>query len=172
MMQVSECIDSEKSWRVEWEIEKYLVADYEAGRSPYRVDRWVDNLLLNGGIIAFWFRAITPTPDATYPPLGPASYLKVGNSAAAATATQTDLLGGSTAEKPMDATYPQQAATSVSWRATFGGGDANFAWNEGAVKNGAGAVSSTIKLLNRKVQAMGTKPNTEVWVLTLTITIA
>ncbi len=54
------------------------------------------------------------------------------------------------------------------WRATFGSGDANEAWNEYAVDNGAAAH----KLLNRKVESKGTKVSGETWTLSLQITFS
>jgi hypothetical protein len=68
----------------------------------------------------------------------------------------------------MDATYPQRSGQIAEWRSTFGSGDANEAWNEYAVDNGATAH----KLLNRKVESKGTKASGESWVLSLKITFS
>jgi hypothetical protein len=68
----------------------------------------------------------------------------------------------------MDATYPQRSGQIAEWRSTFGSGDANEAWNEYAVDNGATAH----KLLNRKVESKGTKASGETWTLSLKITFS
>jgi len=94
--------------------------------------------------------------------------LGVGSDATAADPTQTDLLDATPTWKAMDATYPQRATQVAEWRSTFGSADANEAWNEFAVDNGATAH----KLLNRKVEAKGTKASGETWTLSLKITFS
>jgi len=94
--------------------------------------------------------------------------LGVGSDATAADPTQTDLIDATPTWKAMDATYPQRATQVAEWRSTFGTADANEAWNEFAVDNGATAH----KLLNRKVEAKGTKVSGETWTLSLKITFS
>lgn len=94
--------------------------------------------------------------------------LGVGSNATAADPTQTDLIDATPTWKAMDATYPQRSAQTAEWRSTFGSGDANEAWNEFAVDNGATAH----KLLNRKVESKGTKASGETWTLSLKITFS
>jgi hypothetical protein len=94
--------------------------------------------------------------------------LGVGSDATAADATQTDLIDTTPTWKAMDATYPQRSNQTAEWRSTFGTGDANEAWNEFAVDNGA----SAHKLLNRKVESKGTKASGETWTLSLKITFS
>lgn len=89
--------------------------------------------------------------------------LGVGNSNAAFNASHTGLQGAQTAYKPMDATYPQRSGNVVTYRATFGTADANFAWEEIVVDNGAQALSRT-------VTPLGTKTSAASWVLTHTQT--
>jgi len=84
--------------------------------------------------------------------------LGVGSDATAADPTQTDLIDATPTWKAMDATYPQRSGQTAEWRATFGSGEANEAWNEYAVDNGATAH----KLLNRKVESKGTKVSGEI----------
>lgn len=92
----------------------------------------------------------------------------VGNSNTAANATQTGLLGGSTAFVAMDGGYPQRSGQVASWRGTFGSGIAEFAWEEFTVDNGAvGNIN-----LNRYVTSKGTKGSGETWVLTVQITFS
>ncbi len=94
----------------------------------------------------------------------------VGNGTAAAEDTQTDLQGGSKAYKAMDATYPlvgDLADKKVTFRATFGSGEANFAWEEWVVDNGG----TGLKTLNRKVESLGTKSSGS-WQITVEISLA
>lgn len=157
------------NWSAHWTVRKWRAEDWEAGREPYEVREAPRNLLVNGGIQLLEDLLI----GAGGNPYNAAnSFLKVGNGTTAAAATDTDLLGGSTAQKVMDPTFPSRSAQTITWRSTFGTAEANFTWNEFALKNGSGAVSGTVKILNRKVQLFGTKLNTEVWELTLTVTIA
>jgi hypothetical protein len=92
-----------------------------------------------------------------------------GGSVPAATPSDTALAAPvNTAWKPMDATYPQRAGTTVSWRATFGPSDANFPWNEWAVDNGAGGGPG--QFLSHKGVALGTKVAGSTWTFTASIT--
>lgn len=95
------------------------------------------------------------------------TYLGVGDSATAFAAGQTDLVAASNKlRKAMDATYPSGAANIITFRSTFGTGDANWAWNEWATFNGAAGGT----MLNRKVESLGTKTNTQTWQFTTTLT--
>lgn len=175
------CIEeiiSGKNWKAKWTLEKrwgdWTDEDILSGRAPDPYETVVidGNGLLNDGI-NFLLNRLIGGADGTYPAWNNANaHIKVGNGTAAFAATQTDLQGGSTAEKPMDATYPQVSAQTATWRSTFGSSDANFTWEEVGVKNGSGAISSTVKLLNRKVQSFGTKVSGATWTMTLQITIS
>jgi hypothetical protein len=96
------------------------------------------------------------------------AHIGVGNSTTAFAATQTDLVGASKFRKAMDATYPQAAAGAMTFRSTFATGDANFAWEEWGVFNAAAAGT----MMNRVVQANGTKASTETKQVTVTITLS
>jgi hypothetical protein len=52
---------------------------------------------------------------------------------------------------------------------SFGGTEANFAWNEITVANGS---SDTAVNLNRKVASMGTKASGAIWTVSLTISLS
>jgi hypothetical protein len=93
--------------------------------------------------------------------------LGVGNSNAAFNKAQTDLQGGSTLRKGMDATFPSRATNVITAKSTFLPAEANFAWEEWGYFN-AGAAGT---MLNRKVESLGTKPPTQTWILTATLTI-
>lgn len=94
--------------------------------------------------------------------------LGVGDSAAAFAAGQVDLQAAANKfRKGMDATYPQRAGNVLTFRSTYAVGEANFPWNEWGVFNAAAAGV----MLNRKVEALGTKANTQSWQLTVTVTV-
>ncbi len=92
----------------------------------------------------------------------------VGDSGTAFAAAQTDLQAGPNKLRiGMDATYPQVTGSAMTFKATFGGSDANFAWNEWAIFNAAsGGV-----MMTRKVESLGTKVSGAIWVVTATITL-
>lgn len=132
------------------------------------------NLLVIGGASALWQQligsgAITAFSNAN-------ANLGVGDSTTAAADTQTDLQAATNKfRKAMDATYPQHTdstgtagAKTITFRSTFANADAVFAWQEWAVFNAAAAG----RMLNRKVESLGTKPSTATWQLTITITLA
>ncbi len=122
------------------------------------------NLLLNEGI-AELHNLIAATGGTKWDNTN--ARLGVGDSAAAEGAGQTGLQGTSKTYAGMEATYPQYAAQVTTWRAVFGGGVGNHAWNEFTVVN---AADDTGKNLNRKVSAQGTKTAGQTWTLDLTIT--
>lgn len=95
------------------------------------------------------------------------SYIGVGDSTTAFAASQTDLVGTNKTRKAMDATYPQGSANIITFRSTFATTDANYAWNEWGVFNAASGGT----MLNRKVESLGTKTNTQTWQFTVTLTV-
>ena len=93
----------------------------------------------------------------------------VGDSTTAFAATQTDLQAATNKlRKSMDAGYPTQSGNVLTFRATFGTAEANWAWNEWGIFN----ASSGGVMLNRKVESLGTKTNAQSWQITTTITLA
>lgn len=96
------------------------------------------------------------------------AYIGIGSGTVAFAATQTALgTALSSARIVQDATYPQIATNVITFRATFGTGDANGAWQEWAVFN----ASSAGTMFNRKVESLGTKPGTQTWQFTVTVTL-
>jgi len=97
------------------------------------------------------------------------AYLGVGDSSTAFAASQTDLQAATNKlRKAMSAGYPLAVSSNViTWRAQFETGEANWAWNEWAIFN----ASSGGTMLNRKVESLGTKTSSDVWQLTVTLTI-
>lgn len=93
--------------------------------------------------------------------------LGVGDSATAFDAAHTDLQASpNKLRKAMDATYPQRTANAVAFRSTFATTDANWAWAEWGVFN----ATSGSQMLQRKVEALGTKTSAASWQLTVTLT--
>jgi hypothetical protein len=137
------------------------------------------NLLMYGGASNLWQCLIgngtsTTAQTLTYFSNGNAT-IGVGDSSTAAAATQTDLQAASNKlRKAMDSTYPQHTdattsgAASIVFRSTFATGDANYAWQEWAIFNAA----SGGRMLNRKVESLGTKTSSSTWTLTLTLSLA
>ena len=92
----------------------------------------------------------------------------VGDSTTVFAATQTDLVAATNKlRKGMNSTYPSRATNVLTFQATFLEAEANFAWQEWATFN-AGTAGD---MLQRKVEALGTKPSTEQWRLTATISV-
>lgn len=137
------------------------------------------NLLMYGGASAQWQTLIgngTTTSGQALTYFNNANaHIGVGDSSTAEAATHTDLQAATNKlRKAMDATYPQHTdgtvvgSASAVWRATFATGDANWAWNEWGLFNG----SSGGRMLNRKVQSLGTKTSAASWQLTVTLSLA
>lgn len=127
-----------------------------------------ENLLLNEGINELWTLAAGTGAtkfDASN------AYLGVGDDNTAAAAAQTGLQAVTNkAYVAMDGSYPTYGTSQkATWRSTFDGSTANFAWNEFTVANGN---SDAAKNLNRLVSAQGTKTSGQVWQLTLEITLS
>lgn len=158
--------DADKlNWGVKWQVEKFE-GDIKEGDTPYEVIEGEGNLLVNAGIALFEDLLIGAGGIAYN---NANSYLGVGDSNTAASVGQTDLQAASNKlRKAMDATYPSRASQTVTWKATFATGDANFAWEEWAIFNN----STGGTMLNRKVTSMGTKTSAGSWVLTVTVTIS
>ena len=96
------------------------------------------------------------------------SYIGVGDSSTAFAASQTDLQAATNKlRKAMEASYPTRATNVLTFRSLFGTSEANFAWNEWGVFNAAAAGA----MLNRKVEALGTKTSAQSWQLTVTLTL-
>ncbi len=138
------------------------------------------NLLVIGGASVQWQTLIgngtaTAGQALTYFNNGNA-YIGVGDSATAAADTQTDLQASTNKlRKAQDATYPLHTDTtgtagskSITYKSTYGTSDANFAWQEWGIFN----ASTGGRMLNRKVESLGTKTSSATWVLTITLSLA
>jgi len=156
--------EQNKSKRI-WIIEKYLNRkDYEEGK-PYEVSEFEGNIILDEGANAMWTLVAGGTETAFN---AANSYLGVGDSNTAESATQTGLQATTNKlYKGMVTGYPQYGTSrQIVFKSQFDETEANFAWNEFTVANGN---SDTAKNINRKVSAQGTKTSGQVWTLTLTI---
>lgn len=99
----------------------------------------------------------------------------VGDDATAANVADTDLSTTTNQYyRIMEATFPSRVAGVITFKAIFGAGVGNFAWNCWGLDMGAATVSSsgTVNtLINRKVAAFGTKSGGD-WTLTVTLTLS
>jgi hypothetical protein len=148
---------------------------------PFDIVEREHNLLMYGGVSCLWQCLIgngTATAgqaltvfDNTNAAIG------VGDSTTAAAATQTNLSAATNKlRKAMDATYPTHTdattsgAATITFRSTFGSSDANWAWAEWGVFNSA--TDATGRMLNRRVEALGTKASGATWTISVALTIA
>ena len=96
------------------------------------------------------------------------TYIGVGDSSTAFAAAQTDLQAATNKfRQGMVAANPSRVDNVITLNALFATGDANFAWAEWGIFNAAAAGT----MLQRKVEALGTKTSAQSWALTLTITV-
>ncbi len=182
------------TWKVRTKVE-YFDADVESYRRKYGKKRGEQrfflenkpseihesegNLLMYGGASCLWQCLIgngtgTSAQTLTYFNNGNAA-IGVGDSTTSEAATQTDLQAASNkARVGMDSTYPQHTdattsgAATITFKSTFNGSTANFAWAEWGVFN----ATSGGRMLNRKVQANGTKSSGTSAAFTVTITLS
>ena len=166
-------------WRARWTVEKRWGDDQSV--EPYEVIDREGNLLMYGGASLLWEQSMgngTSTADQTLTYLSNArAAIGVGDSNTAAAATQTDLQASTNKlRKAMEASYPNHSDgtssgnASNSYRSLFGTSDANFAWAEWGVFNSATA--ATGRMLNRKVESLGTKTSAASWTFTVTLTLS
>lgn len=150
----------------------YIVEDFlgdfkqrPVGVEPIRRQEFDHNCLLNEGITALLNLLIGAAETAFN---AANTYIGVGDSSAAAIATQTGLVASSNkAYAAMDGGFPSITNQTVSFRSTFATGVANFDWNEVTVVSAATDAGDN---LNRKVQAMGAKTSAVSRVITVAIT--
>lgn len=165
-------------WRCHLSVAKFH-GDWMAGAHPYEVLDFEHNMLLHGGVSVLWQALLgngTTTAGQALTYLSNAqAAIGVGDGTAAAVATQTNLQGTNRLRKAMEAGYPQHtdgttsAAKSVVFRSLYSTSQANFAWEEAGVFNSA--TDGVGRMLNRKVQSMGTKTSANSWQATFTIAL-
>lgn len=149
-----------------WTIRKFVSdKDYKAN-NPFEVVSFDGNLLVNEGINEVW-KLICGSGGAQFS--NALANLIVGTGSGAAATTDTEATFTSGVKKAMDASYPTYGTSQkATWKATYGSGDANQAWNEFGVLNNA----TSGKLMNRKVSSQGTKTSGQTWELTIEITLS
>jgi hypothetical protein len=139
------------------------------------------NLLVYGGASCQWQTLIgngTTTADQALTYFNNArAAIGVGDSSTAAAATQTNLQAATNKLRvAMDATYPlhtdgtTSGAASIQFKSTYSTGQANFAWQEWGIFNAT--TDGNGRMLNRKVESLGTKTSASTWALTLTLSMA
>lgn len=143
-------------------------AEFHAMFTPYEVIEMEHNCLLNTGINEMWDLIMGTVSGATHIFDNAAATIGVGDSATAANAaTQTDLVAATNKTyKAMEGGYPTSATQKITFKSSFGTGDANYVWAEWVVKQATSAVC-----LNRKVEALGTKAS-GTWTLEVDITLS
>jgi hypothetical protein len=139
------------------------------------------NLLMYGGASCQWQTLIgngtaTAGQVLTYFSNAQAA-IGVGDSATAAVATDNNLIAATNKLRvAMDATFPAHTdattsgAASAAFKSTFSTAQANWAWQEWGTFNSPTA--ATGRMLQRKVESLGTKTSASSWALTVTLTLA
>ena len=185
-------------WKCQWRVEKFNAGaeDVRAGRyvsstngedrrgqtvEPAEVIDREGNLLTFGGADVMWLglrtglSASTGLQNTLYNNANAA--IRVGISNVAAAATQVDLQGATKSFAAMEATYPLHttgtaASTSskMLFRSLFSTLVGNHAWEEWGVVNRRSTTGG--RLLNRKVEALGTKTAAATWTFTVTLSLA
>jgi hypothetical protein len=139
------------------------------------------NLLMYGGASCLWQWAIgngtTTAGQATTYVSNARAAIGVGDSTTAAVATHTDLQAATNKLRVgMDPSFPTHTdgtasgSASATWQATFSTSQGNYAWQEWALFNSSTA--ATGRMIQRKVQSQGTKPNNEVWTIAVTLSLS
>ena len=171
-------VKEQANWKVRTRLLKYIEdiepfakegreTEFHKLYKPYEVKESEGNLLLNEGINALWsiLCETTPTEDRY---TAANARIGVGNGTTAAAAAQTALQGGSTAFKAMESGFPTfGSAQKATFKSSFGDTEANFAWEEWTIDNGA----TPNKNLNRKVESLGTKSG-GTWTLEVSVTLS
>ena len=123
------------------------------------------NVMLNEGIDIIWDLIVEDT-NATDYFTNALARVGTGTDTTTAQATQTALYANASF-KAMEATYPlTSTANRIDFKGSYGSGDANQAWEEFTVDNGASPNDN----LMRAVTSKGTKSTGETWTLEIQIT--
>ncbi|MFA5429851.1 MAG: hypothetical protein WC329_01675 [Candidatus Omnitrophota bacterium] len=166
-------------WKVKWSVQKFKEditpfrgkeEEFHKLFKPFEVIEGEGNLLLNTGKEMIWYGLqglLVDITDYQYYDNDHAM-IGVGDSSAAVVATQTKLQAAvNLAWAHMEATYPKQSSYSWQLQASFGAGEANFAWNEWCI---CVEYLKDTGVLNRKVSSLGTK-TAGTWTFTVTVTL-
>lgn len=165
------------------ELDRMAAADQlklltDMGLQPYEV-RYTDNLLTYGGASYMWeaIKGTTLSGGSGTTLLTPYNNananIAVGTGVTAAAAGDTALTTES-ARVAMDSTYPTHTdavtsgGASIVFRMTAATGTLNVHWQEWGILN----ASSSGRLLNHKVEDLGTKTSAASWQFTVTLTLS
>jgi hypothetical protein len=151
-----------------WTIRKFASKEDYIKGNFYEESIIKGNILLNEGINTIWTLVAGGSATSFN---SSNSYLGVGDSTTSESPTQTGLQATTNKlYKAVDSGYPTYGTNQkITFRATFNGSEANFAWNEFTVANGN---SDSAVNLNRKVSSQGTKVSGQIWELTLEIELS
>ena len=163
------------NWRINWQIAKYADDAAFAAGQPYEVNDVPGNLLTTAGIgrIATLLTAGTGNLISST-----TARVGVGNGAGTAAIGDTDLSASAGSANRWFQTCTVTTPSNVlTFAATFGSSDGNFAWNEFGIDIGTATVTSgnTVNavLLNHKTSiAQGTKASGQTWTATATVTFS
>lgn len=173
---------SRLSWHGHARVEKFYVDDDvapvwvdPAGRDLRRAPVWqrkatpygvveAENLVLTAGATLVLNRLAGITATAID---GTNGRIAVGNGTTAVSAGQTDLQGASKYRQVFDA-VPTVSGNQLQAVATVAAGNATFDWQEAGLAN----ASSGATLINRFLQAFGSKGAGTQWILTITVTLS
>jgi hypothetical protein len=147
-----------------WTIEVFRARkDGQIDRRRKPIQRFVqENLLINVGIQAMQDKLIGAGAAVVFD--NTHAFIGAGDSTTAAAATQTDLQAATNKfYQGMDATFPSRSAQTVTWRATFASGSANYHWQEVGLFNGNNP--PTALMFSRIVNDYGTKNSSLVYVI-------
>lgn len=179
------------TWKARWCLEKnWLADDADHKKGDMEVILGKGNLLMNGGASVMWERLITKNPST----LGPSAttgalaafstdnaWIVVSSSNAAAVVTDIFIKATDpTAYSTMASGYPSHTdgtasttARECQFRAIYTSSAANMAggWQKWGVMSASsnGAASTKGRLLNSKVQSLGTKTSAATWTFTVTL---
>lgn len=103
----------------------------------------------------------------------------VGNSTTTFSVSDTDLkastYGTNKDKRGMESGYPTLSTNTLIFRSIFGLTDGNFDWNEWGIFNftaeNAPVASSGQYMINRSVEDLGTKANTQSWQFTVELVV-
>lgn len=119
------------------------------------------------------FSKFTTTEDSSGERFGSTgAYIHVGSSTAAFAATQNSMQSTGAYVRPMESGYPQRTANVLTYRILVSTDNGNFPWEEWGVKNTTATSTGSGTLMQRALDALGTKPSTQAWQLTATITVS
>lgn len=150
-----------------WTIRKFANDEAVRKNLPFEVIKFKGNCLCNEGINEILTIIGSAASGTKYDNTNANLIVGTGSGAAAATDTEATFTAG--VKKAMMTSYPTYGTSQkITFKSSYGSGDANQAWNEFGTLNAA----SSGKLLNRKVSVQGTKVSGQTWELSLEITLS